>query len=334
MASEEDVFSVLGKPEEGEELLSLLIEVGGTLTVDAAARSLGKEPELVRSWANALERDGWINPLDKDLTDPKLKLSESSWKRLADFDRVITERDQLKQIAADKQAKAGARASARESAKSKFDKVLILDSLIIASIILCLELLRRFIFLRGRDSAQVFSAMLLFTVAAMTFRGYDKVSKSKSVFVNALIVLRVARSMLARRKRYVTLFFMIMTLVFFAGNFATSRNPFFLVVAVVPLTTIILVYDHNPSPAFSARFHAGMMLLTYAVLLILGFATLSKNFFGGTVRVVDAALGVAIIAVLKLKDDVFHVSPEYLKLLISERPPVKWNLSEPEQPRA
>jgi len=296
-------------PSEGEDLLTLVLKYG-KLHQSEASRKLQVEPDVVNSWAGSLEEGGWIKPRDMDIGDPLLELSKASLKRVHGIKEEML-KEEKKEVKKKKQIKL-------PLIRVKLDKILINDILIIVSSLLALYLFSKFIRDPNKETLSFFVSVILFSTVSLIFSSYEEFSKTKKALSKLKILAKTLYRVGSRRRTGLLAVAVFIFMIFAVGRFIFLRNIIYLYLAVLSLSSIILIYQPRPGIKPKIMFYTGMTLLTCSTLLLLGVASITKPIIGRRIGAVDIVVAIVLLIILQRKEAEFGVGAKSFKEMIKK----------------
>lgn len=282
---------------EGEELLVLILRVY-KIKKSAAIRSLGVDESTVDDWISALMEAGWIKPIDTDLDDPPLEISETTFEKINDIRKGVV----FKELVKEKKKKKKAIRS-----PVKIDKIVMLDILIVLTTIASILLVYKFVMDPDKESLSFIIAMALFSVVILIYKAYSKVSRTRKFFSVIGLIFRNLIHILTKRKKHIFAVFTILILFYFAGRFVVTKKIYFIPLVVLSMTTFLLTYLPKQTRGANLRFYMGILLLTFALLLLGGlYKPVDSRFLNVSAAIISLIL-------LQVKESSFGVGIKSFK---------------------
>ena len=306
------------RPEIGEDLLSLLLECG-ELTKKSAAKKLDISVDTINEWINYLEKNDWINLNYQDVEDPQIRLSSSAFKRLKYLEEELTEvkeseHVELKGVIKNISLKL-------EFMTKKIFRLILrykIDIVIVISIVTFIYLLNRFIKNPDRESLSFLLASVLFSITIITYRIYKRVLRIRKLVNFFISISKVVIS----RKSYLFAFLISLgSLYFFIRFVIDPKSSYNLLGGVIFLTTSILIIHREKTFQEKLKFYIGMMLLVSGLIIISGAVvnslSVTETVIGTKSRLIDMALGLAMLLILQLKESFFGVGVKSFRNMIA-----------------
>ncbi|MFH1788449.1 MAG: hypothetical protein ABH834_03615 [Candidatus Altiarchaeota archaeon] len=291
------------KPDEGEDLLSLVLETG-RIPRSAASRSLRVPENVIDVWCLKLEKDGWLNHIDRDLGDYMIELSDAALKKLRNLERDFFDKVEEEASREEKTKQEVKTRDARKTAPPHKTLTLV-DALVFLSVILSAVMFKRF----SEDTTQtmlLLFGILLIVFSVIIYQRKAQHSKARSIIVklwNAILSILLAFKV---HKRHVLAFALFVGVMYLVGRFLIVRKLIYLVEAVICFSFIPFAYTRRGNKRILGRMYLGIILTIYALLIIFGFTGFTE-YFTAKVRVFDILAGITLLLYLKIKESYFRL---------------------------
>lgn len=296
------------KPDEGEDLLSLVLETG-RITRSAASRSLRIPEDVVTSWYDKLEEAGWIKPIDRDLDDPMIELSDNALKKLRSLERDFFEKVEEQEEAAikEEEAKTDAKslAATGQVARPKYKAFTLIDALVFSSTLLAIVMFKKF----SEDTSEVMFllfGMLLILFSVIIYQRKIKQSKARFMVMSLWGGLSSTLKAFKVHKLHVLAFVFVVGVIYLVGRFLLVRKLIYLVGAVICFSLIPFIYTRKGNKKVLARLYLGIMLIIYALLLLFGLTSFTE-YFTAKIRAFDVLTGISLLIYLKIRESYFRL---------------------------
>lgn len=311
---EEETDSEDAEYFEGEELLSLLLGIG-SISEKKAAAFMKVDLETIKAWSKALEEADWIKEIDPDMEDPVLSISKSGEKKFVQFKKDMLDLDEevnLKKLLKIKKRKLPMRGAAKKKS-FRFDKIVLLDILVLLSLLFSIFLIIKFIRDPNSETLSFLASIILFSLAVLTYQTYDKLSKTRNFMDAIKAIFGVLAEIVRRRKKHIIAAISLLVIMYSVGMYLSSLRALFIILTAISISSYITAYEPRDSRKENILFYTGIIILTYSLMLILGitdivFPATRKSYF-----IFDLLVGLLGLVILRLKEDYFGINIKRFK---------------------
>jgi hypothetical protein len=298
------------KPSQGEELLSLILEVG-RINRSSSARMLNVSEEVVDSWCKVLVDEGWFKKPDIDISDPVFELSDSALKRLRQLEMQFMEK-----IEEFEDVESVTKKHVKVSVTKKHFKSLVglslVDVLIFSSIVFSLFMLGKFLRDRTNTDYLLFAGFsMLFSL--IIYKNNVQYSVSRMLVLSLFNTSRKLFIALLKNIRHITAIVLTLGVMYLIGRFVVIKNPYYLVGAVLFFSMLPVVYQKKGNKIIMLKLYLGLVLIIYALLLFGGLTSISKKLFNEETRVLDISVSILLLIYLKSKEHYFGLNVSSVK---------------------
>jgi len=307
-------------PEFGQELLTLL-EDFRQIDKDSAMRELAADSETFEKWVDELEKGDWIKVTDRGIIDnytveftKKFLSTIKELKEIRKEEESLPEGEHVKRRIGLRNL-LGAFIDGISSLTNKF-KSNIIDLSVVLGFLTAIYLIRFFIEDPNTRILDFMASIVLFSVILFVYRNSKEKLKTKTIFQSFFAFL----SILKREWKVVVFSIFIVLLIYFVGwmFIYPEIKVLSLMLCTMVLCSIIQLYHPLKPIIYMPRFYVGMVALVYALLLLLGVANISSNLFEIENRLIDLAVGVAVLALVYINRNFFNVKIAYFKRMMKQ----------------
>ncbi len=295
-------------------LLGLVFELNG-VKESAAARKLEVPAEKISRWTSELDKQGLMRVTERETGDPLLRITPEGLKKLEKLEKEFAreeegEEENPRPDPRKALKKTAGRIKAFLVRAAALIKELFRDIILATSTLLSLYLLKVFFDNPTVEVLSFFFGSLLLSLVLVLYHQYKKYLKTREVIGFMQWVERLAES----QRVYIALTIVTLLLIYLAGMFVLNPQyrGVYLMLAVLFASLAALVYYPKKTTGEAVRFIAGMALLVYGLLLIVGWMSVT-SFFGNNVRLIDAGFGAALLILVHVNEGFFGIRVKQLK---------------------
>jgi predicted transcriptional regulator len=317
---------------EGQEsrdkmnLLILVSELKSVLESNAAIK-LEMAENLVSQLAEELEYEGLIN-VDKTGGDPEYKISEEGKKRIKKLHKEIQREEEEREKAEKPKI---SYSMLVEMLQKRVDRIIgrvkymcregLHETILLALVLSSAYLI--YVFLRNPNT-QVFSflyATIILSFSLLLYRDYRNELKTDAA-VN-FIEWRIR--FIKKHGGHIFTLLSLVSLVYAVGMIVMDpdRMDVYIMLAAFLVSTSTVFYTAELTVKNILKFYAGVLLLTYSLLLITGASSVTETVLNYFIRIVDLGVGLVVMVIVYINRQFFGVNIESLKemLYAASRPP-------------
>lgn len=309
--------SSIEKPAVGEELLGMLLEYG-RLDKRGVADKLKVSPEVVDEWIDSLEKEGWIKTEFKETGNPQMDVTESALRRVKKLRDEIMEEGRREEETERRRAEDLGKDENKKTLKpAKFLTENKMDLLIVSATLVTIYLLKRFASNPNQETISFLGAMISFSIALFTYNRYRQKLRIRNTVAFAKEIVKKVKG----EKKFVATIIASILLIYFTGQ--VLFNPFDRIInlyaGVLTLSTVVLIHYPKKDLKKTIGFYAGMSILLYSLLLLVGMTSITEKFLESRRWWADALTAFLLMAVLQMKEDIFGIGVESMREMTEVR---------------
>jgi hypothetical protein len=303
-------------PPGGEEVLSIL-EDYVKLDKSSLLRWLDMKPEDLDKCIDELEKGGWVNVRDRELGEYRVEITKKAVSSINEL-KEIRKSDESEQEVKTKPS-LGLKDILGKLRKipSRFRSLItsnIVDITLIVSFFIAFQLVREFAYDPNQRTLNLFIALLLFSVILVVYRSSKDRLRTKS-FMDRL---EEFIGIMMGQANIILFSTLMILLIYFAGWYIIypAHRVLTVLLCAIVLTTVVQLYHPLESWFKIIKFYLGSIMIVYSLLLIFGFATVISILFQAQSRMLDALLGITLLALVYVNRVFLGVKTFYLRNLI------------------
>ncbi|MBD3387721.1 MAG: hypothetical protein GF416_01620 [Candidatus Altiarchaeales archaeon] len=309
---EEEEFN----PEEDgevrkEHLLALIIQVS-EISDYAAAQKMDLPLELVRKWMDELSADGLIE-IDEVFSDKFAKISPEGLKKAKEAKEEWIRRQEEEEKPPEKPKQDPKKVVEELQPKIKdlakdtvsTTKRNWADLMFLLALLLSLFMLKLFIDNPSMEVLSFFLFALMMSVVFVFYSQYQRQMKTRKVIGFAQWMIEWVE----KRKNYVASVITAIFLIYIAIMlfiYPEHKAILFLLAVIVASTGMVIFYPKK-EPREILAFYGGVALLTLGLMLVMDWLSPTQFFFGSRVRMLDFGVGVGLLLIVHLNEDIFEI---------------------------
>ncbi|ODS42794.1 MAG: hypothetical protein MSIBF_05790 [Candidatus Altiarchaeales archaeon IMC4] len=300
-----------------DDLLGLVVEVG-EISLESAARKLGADEKQVLDIAYELEKEGWIEKVDRELNNPHLIPKKEAFKRMHVIAESVIKRSAREaKETKDEKDKVKNRMKNNLLALKKSIKKNALDLIFIASIIVSLYMFDSFLRDINENTGYFVIGVLSFSLAIVVYMVYKSQLKVHRAVVLLMPFVREEESEIMKVISFV------LSIAFF-GRFilSPSHQIYNLLLGSIFLSMMLVQYQEHLKASKKMRIVVGLTLMIISIALILKFfiLLLLGGFSFENLQIIkyDIIFGVLIWLFVKNQRNYFCIGPKTIEFMIRD----------------
>lgn len=307
-----------------DDLLGLVVEVG-EIPLESAARKLGADEKQVLDIAYELEKEGWIEKVDRGLNNPKLIPKKEAFKRMHVIAESVIKRSarEAKETKDEKDKVKNQMNNIKNRMKNnllvlkKSIKKNALDLIFITSIVVSLYMFDSFLRDINENTGYFVIGVLSFSLAIVV----DMVYKSRLKVHRAVVLLMPF--VREEEGEIMKVIYFVLSIAFF-GRFilSPSHQIYNLLLGSIFLSMMLVQYQEHLKASKKMRIVVGLTLMIISIALILKFfiLLLLGGFSFENLQIIkyDIIFGVLIWLFVKNQRNYFCIGPKTIEFMIRD----------------